>query len=236
MIASTPNPAWPLPSDAENAGRALALRAALDFALSPQQQRRGMLPTEERVLELADKFAAWLDGGADSDAIDLDDYLAQRAADKAQHYACADADAPTERAKPIVAGMDVASKSEMVSLHVSIRPAGLVEATESVEALQKAVRSGELADASLESIKALLDLASVDLSDLATFGADKLSLHFQPTEQYLRCVAAIAARDVERHVIRVEFRHGWPILSVESRFPTVAEGAAPANAAPEAAQ
>ena len=70
MIASTPNPAWPLRSDAENAGRALALRAALDFALSPQQQRRGMLPTEERVLELADKFAAWLQEPADkADAV-----------------------------------------------------------------------------------------------------------------------------------------------------------------------
>lgn len=60
MTSSSPNPAWPLRSDAENAGRALALRAALDFAISPQQQRRGMLVTEERVLELAGKFAAWL--------------------------------------------------------------------------------------------------------------------------------------------------------------------------------
>lgn len=64
MTASNPNLAWPLPSSAENAGRQLALRAALDYALSPLvvNARLGTVPTEERVLELADTFAAWLEG------------------------------------------------------------------------------------------------------------------------------------------------------------------------------
>lgn len=235
MTNSNPNPAWPLPSDGENAGRQLALRAALDFALSPQQQRRGMLPTEERVIELADKFAAWLDAADDGTAFDLEAFLASRSEATAAQCAEDPAELPTDQALPLVAGMDVASKSEMVSLHVSIRPVGLLEAIESVESLQAALRSGKLADASLKSIQSLLDLASVDLSDLATFGADKLSLHFQPSERYLRCVTAMSARDVERHVVRVEFRHGWPILSVVSRIPTVTEGAAPSSAAPEGA-
>ena len=176
MIGSTPNPAWPLRSDAENAGQTTSF--PLDGVTLP----------------------------------------------------------PGFKARPIACAIDAASKSEMVSLHVSIRPTGLVEAIESVEALQNALRSGKLADASLQGIKALLDLACVDLGDLATFGAEELSLHLQPTEKYLRCVAAIAARDADRHVVRLEFRHGWPILSVESRIPTVAEGAAPASAAPEAAK
>lgn len=308
MTASSPNPAWPLRSDAENAGeppvgcihclenrqypsppfpeppftqptrRERAFDAAQRLVLSQPHMAIGQIEQNRLatyVLEVAARFEAWMAepwidlrtaadrvaapqyaGFAQCEPLDkevsFEDLLkASGLPDPAPADIADDAEnagqtssfpldgvtlPPGFKARPIVAGMDVASKSEMVSLHVSIRPAGLVEAIESVEALQKAVRSGELADASLESIKALLDLAKVDLSDLATFGADKLSLHFQPTEQYLRCVAAIAARDVERHVIRVKFRHGWPILSVESRFPTVAEGAAPANAAPEAGQ
>lgn len=63
MTSSSPNPAWPLPSNRENAGRQLALRAALDYALSPitMQACPGMVRTEEGILELADKFAAWLE-------------------------------------------------------------------------------------------------------------------------------------------------------------------------------
>jgi len=120
MTASTPNSAWPLPSDAENAGRALALRAALDFALSPQQQRRGMLPTEERVLELADKFAAWLCHDEDEDAIDLDAYLAQRLAEKAKVFAVfarPDAKAAASQGETVVCGLDVATGKPVCAVH-----------------------------------------------------------------------------------------------------------------------
>lgn len=63
MTTSSPNPAWPLPSNRENAGRQFALRAALDYALSPITMHAcpGMVRTEDGILELADKFAAWLE-------------------------------------------------------------------------------------------------------------------------------------------------------------------------------
>lgn len=131
---------------------------------------------------------------------------------------------------------DVASKSRLGVLNVTIRPVGLVEAAESIQSLQAALRSGLLSDAAVESIKALFDLVSIDIGDLATFRTDKLSIHLEPSKKYFGCVAALSARDAERHMVRVEYSHAWPILSVVSRIPTVAEGAAPANAAPEGCQ
>ena len=140
---------------------------------------------------------------------------------------------PLSKLRPVAMGMDLASKSDLVSLNITINPVGIAEAAQSIVDLQTAVQSGLLSDSSVESIKALFDDAGVDIRHLATFRTDDLSIYLEPTEQYLGCVAAIAARDVERHVVCVEFRHGWPILSVSVASSTVAEGAAPASAAPE---
>lgn len=140
---------------------------------------------------------------------------------------------PVSKLRPVVMGMDLASKSDLVSLNITINPIGFFEAAQSIQALQTAVQSGQLSDASVESIEALFNLASVDIGHLGAFRTDDMSIHLEPSKQYIGCVAAIVARDAERHVVGVEVSHGWPILSVVSRIPTVTEGAAPANATPE---
>ena len=53
-----------------------------------------------------------------------------------------------------------------------------------------------------------------------------------PSQRYIELVAAIAGYCRGETVVS----HGWPILSVVSRISTVAEGAVPANAAPEGSQ
>ena len=54
--------------------------------------------------------------------------------------------------------------------------------------------------------------------------ADKFAtLFFEPTEQYFADVSALVAGNVQQYPIVISWRHGWPILSLESESPSVTE-------------
>jgi hypothetical protein len=65
------------------------------------------------------------------------------------------------------------------------------------------------------------ELLVVDVIDGAAGRADKISLSVQPSDRYRELVAAVASDLNGRSDI--VFSHGWPILSVGDRTPTVAE-------------
>ncbi len=181
MIPSPPNPAWPLRSDAENAGQPSSF--ALDGITLP----------------------------------------------------------PGWWARPIAGAIDVASKAEPFIIKLRNCAETAVAAEQSVLALVQVLAEAGLAE-SLESITGLSDRYGLGLTDERDFfrvelalgsasrAADEDVLRILPSQAYIELVAAVAV-DCGRETV---VSHGWPILSVESRVTTVAEGAAPATAAPEA--
>ena len=69
-----------------------------------------------------------------------------------------------------------------------------------------------------------IDFTVVHVRPASASGAGEATVRLEPAEAYLRNVLTIAARHVELGVIRIEFCHGWPILSlVDSADPSVTE-------------
>jgi hypothetical protein len=86
----------------------------------------------------------------------------------------------------------------------------------------------EVAERFLEAGRSLVDLplrlidpAEFHFRDLAALRASDTGLRFEPGDGFLKLVAAVQAIEIGGHVINVEQRHGWPILSVGDRTPTV---------------
>jgi hypothetical protein len=59
--------------------------------------------------------------------------------------------------------------------------------------------------------------------------AGELRLRTRPTKLYLSKVAAVPARYFDQGPVVVEFRHGWPILSLVGSSANVTEAGAPAK-------
>lgn len=117
-----------------------------------------------------------------------------------------------------------AGQRSILALVELLKQVGLSEALESLASLSH--RYGlSLADQR--------DLFACELSLKGADGAaDQDVFRVLPSQGYLELVAAVA----QDFGVETVVSHGWPILSVESRIPTVAEGAAPASAAPEDSQ
>lgn len=67
------------------------------------------------------------------------------------------------------------------------------------------------------------DLLCVEMVDGPALGTDKIGVRCEPDSRYLELVSAVAS-DGDGN-LRLDFSHGWPILSVGGRTPTVAEAA-----------
>lgn len=97
--------------------------------------------------------------------------------------------------------------------------------TPSIEACFECLASlrRHLADSLCDGVHVGIELSEIDFNDLATFVTSDLVVSLEPTERCLDLVAAVAARNFDGGSDVVEYRHGWPILSVVGRTPTVAE-------------
>ena len=130
----------------------------------------------------------------------------------------------------------------VISMKLRNCPETAAAMQQSFHALSDAVENIRLSE-SVEDLASLCDRFGLPLtneSDLvrvelplraADRASDNYVFRILPGQRYVELVAAITRYCGGEAVVS----HGWPILSVESRIPTVTEGAAPANAAPEGA-
>lgn len=118
-------------------------------------------------------------------------------------------------------------KIDRITVTIGIDSDALAAAVASLKAFaeiaQRGFRGGEPG----------FEFSEIDAGDLVAFRTDKLTVCPYPSDRYLGLVAAVAAREIDGCAVGIEYRHGWPILSVVTRSPTtVAEGEGAANALP----
>lgn len=85
-----------------------------------------------------------------------------------------------------------------------------------------------LRDLIAQAVDDPVDLGLGEVVNASALGADEIRLRCDPSDRYCELVAAVAANSGDRFGLDV--RHGWPILSVGDRTPTVTEAGGVRNA------
>lgn len=106
------------------------------------------------------------------------------------------------------------SFDEVISAAMRASLASLVELVEQVP---------KIVDGPIRRLHAFVELACSNIDTLVALRARGATIFAQPSDGFLDAVAALGTVDVDGSPVRIEFRHGWPVLSMVSGNAIVTE-------------